>query len=197
MGLNIEDGTGKGYQVKINNENRMEVLSVSQELQHHISRDEQQVYQVVGELTDAINGTNTVLHIKNNSPTLHGVVSYIRLQTPGASGDGSWLPDKGTYFQIGKDTSYSSNGTAVTPVNMNFISGNIADLTVYKDNPVVTGSFSEFDRWYPNYDMIEFNKHGSLILGLDDTMEIRLVTDRPAIDIAYCRVTIMLMDLTG
>jgi hypothetical protein len=195
MGLQIEDGTGRGYQVKINSENQLSTVSVNHELQHHLSVDEGQVYQIIGEVTDLHLGTNTLLHITNDSKTLAAVVSYIRLQTPGASGEGGWLPDKGTYFQIGKDTTYSSNGTDVTSVNMNFGSGNTADLTVYKENPSLTGTFQEFDRWYPDTGMMTFNKHGSLILGLDDTLEVRLTTDRPEIDTAYCRITMMLMSV--
>jgi hypothetical protein len=196
MGLNIEDGTGRGYQVKVNAENQLETVSVNHELQHHISKDEAQVYQIVGFLSDVWNGTNTVLHIQNTSTTLHGVVSYMRLQCPGTSGS-SWLPDSGTYFQIGTGTSYGSGGTTVSPVNMNFQSGNIAPATVYKDNPAVTGTFVEFDRWYPNDSMMTFNKHGSLILGLNDTMEIRFITDRPEHPTVYCRVTMMFIQLSN
>jgi hypothetical protein len=174
MGLQIEDGTGNGFQVKINDEHQMAVVSENHELQHHISRLHGQVYQVVGEVSDLWTGTNTLLHIN------------------GVSGS-DYLPDVGTYFQIGKDTSYSSGGTTVSPVNMNFFSGNAAEVTAYKENPSVTGDFVEFDRWYPSTSMMTYNKHGSLLLGLNDSIEIRLTTNRPEIPNAWCRVTMMLI----
>jgi len=194
MGLNIEDGTGKGYQVKVNSENQMETVSVNHELQHHISRHEGTVYQIIGGLTDVWNGTNVVLHINNSDPARKAVISYMRFQCPGPSGSGM-LPDNETYFQIGRDTTYSSGGTEATAVNMNLSSGNEASLAAYKDNPAVTGTFTEFDRWYPTHSMMTFNKHGSLILGLDDSIEVRLVTNRPELPNAYCRITIMMMDI--
>jgi hypothetical protein len=194
MGLQLEDGTGKGYQAKITNENQLKTVAEIHELQHHISATAGQVYQVVGELIGVNTGASTVLHLKNSSTTRIGVVSYMRFQTPTPSGNGDWLPDGGTYFQIGSGTTYSTGGTSVTPFNMNLTSGNVADLVAYKDSPTVTGTFTEFDRWYPDGGgMQTYNKHGSLILGLDDTIEVRFTTDRPALQVAWCRITIMLI----
>ncbi len=41
-----------------------------------------------------------------------------------------------------------------------------------------------------------FNKHGSLILGLGDSLEWRLVTDQSS-GLAYARITIMMLDRTA
>lgn len=193
MGIQIEDGTGDGHSVKITSEHQMKVQSESHELQHHVSFEDGQVFQAIGEVSDIADGLNTVLHIRNDSTSLKAIVSFIRLQLPGISGLGSTLlPDDGTYFQLGRDTVRSSGGVGVAPVNMNFASGNTPALTAYKDNLVVSGAFQELDRWYPGHSMMTFNKQGSLILGLNDTLEVRLTTDQPALTVAYCRVTIML-----
>ena len=65
MGLQIEDGTGKGYQVQVTSENQMITQAETHELQHHISRHKGQVYQIIGEVSNLWNGTNTLLHIRN------------------------------------------------------------------------------------------------------------------------------------
>jgi hypothetical protein len=192
MALQIEDGTGKSYGLGVTENHQARVQSESHELQHHISMRDGQVYQIIGGTDDVLSGTNTILHIRNDSSVFKNVVSFIRLQIPPIADATPTLPGAGTYFQIGRNTIRASGGIGVEPVNMNFSSGNIADMTVFKDQVTVSGTFVEFDRWYPSHDMMTFNKQGSLILGLNDTLEIRLVTDQAALTVAYCRVTIML-----
>ena len=195
MGLQIEDGTGKGYSVKINAENALKTEAIVHELQHNISRTTAQVYQAIGDTTNISAGVNTLLHIANDSPTLHFVVSYIRLQAPEL--DGTSTINFETYFQIGTGTSYEGAGDLVSPVNMNFSSGNSATAIAYKNKPTVSGLFTEFDRWYPGGggSMETFNKAGSIIMGRGDTLEIRLVTDQLS-GTAYSRLTFFFMDLT-
>ena len=75
MGFQIEDGTGDCYQAKVNNENQLETVSVSKELQHHISLNEGQVYQCIGTVASVSPGVNTLIHIKNTSATKKVIVS--------------------------------------------------------------------------------------------------------------------------
>jgi hypothetical protein len=194
MAFLVEDGTGRGYKAAVTDENQLATVAEIHELQHHISRTQGEVYQIIGLETAITASTQTVLHIKNTSSTLKMVVSYIRMQIAGESG-GTALTDAATYFQMGFGRTYVSGGALVTPVNMNVTSANSAPCTAYNDSPVMAGTFTEIDRWYPNGDAMQvFNKHGSLILGLNDTMEIRLVTDHTA-GHAYARVTAMFIDL--
>ena len=192
MAVKIEDNSGNSYGLKVTEEGQALVRAESQELQHHISFNNGQVYQVIGGTDDVVSGTNTLLHIKNDSTNLKAIVTFIRLQVPPIADASPTLPGVGTYFQIGRDTSRVSGGAGVEPVQMNFSMGNVADLTVFKDQVTVSGTFTEFDRWYPDHSMHVFNKQGSLIMGLNDTLEIRLVSDQAALTAAYCRVTIML-----
>jgi hypothetical protein len=192
MGLQIEDGTGQGFRTGVTAENQLLTQAETHELQHHISMNEGQVYQAIGTHTLASGGTKTILHIRNNDPARFMVVSYMRIQFPG--GDGTI--DAATYFDCGFNETYTSGGTEVTPVNMNASSGNVASVVAFQDNPTVGGSFAEFDRWYPDKTMQTFNKHGSLILGFDDTVSWRLITDQTT-GLAYCRVTLMMLDRTN
>jgi hypothetical protein len=195
MGLQIQDGAGNSYNVKVTKELQLTTQAETHELQHHISRHEKRVYQVVGRVTGVSAGVNTILHIRNTSSTLHAVVSYMRIQAMSLTG-GISVPASASYFQIGKNTIYSSGGVEVTPSNMNFTSGNIPDLKVYKESPTLTGTFTEFDAWYNNDSMMVFNKHGSLIMGRNDSMEIRFVTDHTN-GLVYARVTLMMLDMNG
>lgn len=189
MGFVVEDGTGKGYRVKVTEENQLKTVGELHELQHHTSVVHGQVYQVIGDYTVVGAGTFPILHVQNTSATRDAVVSYMRLQYPG--GDGTI--DAATYFSINFNQTYSSGGTEVTAVNMNRNSGNVAELTCYDNNPTLAGTATEFDRWYCDKDMMTFNKHGSLVLGTNDAMSIKLTTDQVA-GLAYCRITIMLRD---
>lgn len=197
MGFQIEDGTGKGYLAKTTEKNELLVRSTIQELQHSISKRDGQVYQVVGDFASVNNSTHTLLHIKNNSSTVNLVVTFIRLQTVDLAG-GTAPPNAGCYFQLGFGRTVSSGGTVVTPVNMNQRSGNVADATCTDNNPTMADSFQEFDRYYPTSeaDSVTYNKQGSIILGKDDTFEVRLTADNTS-GTGYARVTFMFESPNG
>lgn len=188
MSIFIEDGQGGGNKVGVTSEFQMKTQAESHELQHHISWQAGQCYQILGEITTVAAASETVLHIANDNATMNFIVSYIRLQLAGESG-GTALSDVATYFELGFGRTYASGGVAQLPVNMNRTSGNLATLTCYDESAVMAGTFIQFDKWYPGADQMQtYNKHGSLILGFNDTLEIRLVTDHTAGN-ALARVT--------
>jgi hypothetical protein len=189
MGFHVDDGTGKGYSVKVDSNNEMLVKSNSASLQHVVSERDGEAYQVVGDFASVNNATHTILHIQNTSATKNLTVTYIRLQTVDLAG-GTAPPTANCYWQIGKGTTYSSGGTAVTPSNVNLASGNTASATCYDNNATVAGTFVELDRYYPQSeaDSVTYNKEGSIVLGKDDTLEIRLTADNTS-GTAYARVS--------
>ena len=77
MSIKIEDGTGKGYQVKINSNNQLKTQAEIHELQHEISREKGQVYQIIGKEASVAATTQTLLHVKNISDHLSMVISYM------------------------------------------------------------------------------------------------------------------------
>ncbi len=186
---NNTDGTTVG----VSKDNQLKVLAESQSLQHFVSLNEQNTYQVIGTATIA-NATTTVLHIKNDDPDKWLVVTYMRVQTIDAA-SGTALPSANTYFDIGFDRTVSSGGSAVTPVNMNAASGKVASITATAAGPTMAGTFAEIDRWYCDADAGAqvYKKEGSLILGLTDTLEIRLTSDHTS-GTAYARVTFMMIE---
>lgn len=168
----IEDGRGEGKSAKVDSNYRLHVSAKSSPVQHIVSEDEN-AYQVIGEATPA-SGTVIPLFITNNDTIRNCVLSYIRLQV---ITDAAALPVVGEYFSIRVAGSWTSGGTAVTPVNMNINSSNTASVTAYKENSLVVGAGSEIDRWYPesNGDKEKYNKEGSLIIPAGGSIEIAYV----------------------
>lgn len=181
-----------GYTTEVTPEGQLKVEAEIHELQHHEARVQEQTYQVIGTATIA-NATTTVLHLKNNDPERDMVVSSIRLQSIDPSG-GTAPPAAANFFSIGYDRTISSGGSAVTPVNTNAASGKVAAGTFTDSGPTMTGTFKELDRWYLDSDggTNTFNNQGSLILKINDTLEIRFTSDNTS-GTAYARVTFMMI----
>lgn len=201
MGLQILDGGGSGRLVVVDSQGQLRTATESHELQHHISLHNGQVYQVIGthDATAAGAGEYTTLHLRNTSTTQWIVVTFIRLQ---AHMTGGAVAAQTDYFDIGFDRTYASGGATVTPVNTNRTSGNAAAAIVYGANPTLAGTMTLLDRWYiehssaviSNSKMQTFNKQGSVILGQNDTLEIKATISQNAF--LYSRVTFMFKDPT-
>ncbi len=192
----ITDGKGTGYRARVDNSNRLLVRSFSETIQHSVSHNEGQAYQIIGEATLS-SGTTTALHIKNISSTKDLIITYLRHQIIDQSG-GTAFPNVSNYYRISLGRIYDSEGTEVTPVNLNTNSANSAEVTVYNDDPSLTGTANEIDRWYTKAegDMNTFNKEGSIILGQNGTLELSYIGDQTSGTI-YTRLSFIMMDKHG
>jgi len=190
----ITDGVGQGYSAKVTKQNQIQAYSESVALQHYVSINNGQAYQVIGDFTSMNNSTHTILHIKNDDPDRNLILTYVRMSTVDQAG-GTAPPSAGQYWQMGFGRTVSSGGTAVTPVNMNRDSGNSATVTVTDNNPTMTGTFTEIDRHYIDGEADEhtYNKEGTIILGLNDTFEVRVTTSSTS-GTAYCRASFLMID---
>jgi len=185
-----------GQWASVNESHQLLVRAESLSHQHHQSHVNGAAFQASGHSATLSSGTNTVLHIKNNDPLRDMVVTYVRLQLVGsANGAYDSLTD---CFELGTGRTLSSDGTAVTPFNMNRSKSSIvASVTATEGagtNPTMAGTFlATGDRWYPNAagDREKYNKEGTLILGLNDTLEIRYVGTHTAGQ-AYARVSFLM-----
>ncbi|KKM64707.1 hypothetical protein LCGC14_1498730, partial [marine sediment metagenome] len=152
------------------------------------------VYQIIGDVVPA-SGTNVVLYLENEHNTSNFTITHIRIQALDLSG-GKILPSTETYFQFGFGPTYTSGGTDIknNAVNVNRSSANTANITAYDNDPTLTGTFSEIDRWYVTNDesMTTFNKHGSIIIPKNKAFICRFITDNSA-GLAYCRSTFMFL----
>lgn len=174
--MRVDDGMGQGYQAGVNKRNQLNTASVNASLQHDASVSFGKAFQVAGTHTVTGAGTSTVLTLLNNSDTDLLVGTYLRPQVASLAG-GTF--GTATYLSLNFGGRYSSGGTAVTPVNMNKTSGVTAPVTSYGNNPTLTGTLTEFDRWYPEQatDSFVYNKEGTLILGVNDSVTFRFITD--------------------
>lgn len=191
-GITIKN-PGSGDQAAVTRANQLLVQSENLSLQHWVSRFEENAYQAEFFDTGIGNGTNVVAFLQNTSPTRKMVITFMRLQAVDLAG-GTAIPSANTYFELGFDQTYTSGGSAVTPVNMNRGTGNTADVLAYDTNPTLAGTFASFDRNYvSDEDQQTYNKEGSVILDTNDSLIVRLVTDHTS-GTAYGRITFMLMD---
>lgn len=190
----IRDGSGKGYLAAVNDENRLQVISKSQPLQHVLSQEKEQAYQVIG-VADLQNGETTAIHITNTSNDKNMIITYLRYQIVDAAG-GTAFPNKDNYFKISFNREYVSGGAAVIPVNVFEGSGNLAEVVAYSENPVLTGTAKDIDRWYvkANGDMNTFNKEGAVIIGPGRSLGLSFVGDHTS-GILYSRLSFLMEDI--
>lgn len=183
---NHSDGTLAG----ITSDHQLLTRAESHELQHHVAINNAQTYQVISIDTGITATTQTLMHIKNTSSTKNLVISFIRME---AITNTASKPVVGEYFEIGFGRTVGSGGTAATPVNTNTASGNTAEATCTGIGPTMAGTFTLIDRKYhqANGDETTFNKQGSIIVGQDDTFEVRFLS--AGTGEAKCRVTFMMI----
>lgn len=191
----IRDGTGGGFLAGVTFENRLLTTAKTESLQHLISQDYGQAYQVIG-TTGLTPGRVTVLHLKNVASDKNMIVTYIRHQIL-SPGGGTTLPNINNYFIISGGRTYVGDGDPKIPVNVNIGSGNLAEAIVHNGNPTLEGSENEIERWYTQSpgDMNALNKEGSLIVQPNNTLEIGYVGDQTSGTI-YARLS-FLMEKVG
>jgi len=196
MDIEIRDPRG-GTGAFVTSQNQLEVKAESVAQQHYISKKQGGTFQVAGNSGTLTAGDTTILHIRNDSADKQMVVTYMRAQLTNVSGGA--FDDLGDYLEFGFGRTVTSGGTAVLPVNMNRSSGVVAPVTATEANPTVAGTFiSVGDTVHPTAsgEAYVYNKEGSVILGLNDTMEMRYVGTHTVGEINV-RVTFMMVDKNG
>jgi len=185
----IKDGTGKGFNAQVYENNKLAVDSKSASLQHTISAEENQAYQMIG-ISTLSSGETIVMQITNRSSS-NIVMTYLRHQIVGASG-GTAFPNVNNYFSIRLGRTYYSGGTELSPVNVYAGSGNSPNIEAYSD-PTLVGTPLEIDRWYTKADgdMYTFNKEGALIIPTNQGFEITYQGDQTSGTI-YARVSFIM-----
>ncbi len=184
----IKDGTGKSYLAKVGQDNLLWVKSKSSSLQHIISENDQDAYQVWG-TASLTSGITNILHVVNNSSSKNMVITFIRLQIISEAG-GTAIPNDSNYFTLGTGRTYATSGEEAIPINMFLGDGKISETTVYQENPNLNGTSAEFDRWYPKAsgEMYIYNKLGALIVPTERSLEISFVGDHTS-GTAFSRIS--------
>ena len=194
---NHSDGTLAG----VTQDHQIKTRTESHELQHHVSWHDGDAYQVMYNdtgINDTGGGDSSLLHLTNLSATKNAVVSFIRLSAVTTGDTGGNAGDTGHYFELGFGstiTAGDSGSAANAPVfvNMNRTSGKAAAMRAVGDGDM-GGTFDRFDRVPAKFDGTQtvYNKHGSLILGQNDTMDIRFTSE--GVGTATARVTVMMLN---
>lgn len=183
--MKIQDGTGSGSFAKIDNENHIHVRAVTVSLQHKVSSQANNSFQVSSAKAIDTSSQNILL-LKNASDTKDIVITYIRIATAGAAATNSTA-----FFTINVGGDYASGGTPVTPTNMYVGSSVDADGTFYDataSDIVLSGTQVEIDKAYEANTELNYNKEGSLILPKNSILVISHIGSTIA-GVAHTRVS--------
>ena len=130
MGLQIEDGRGRGYISSVSESNRLNVSSKANPRAFYISRDDGLAFNISSADTDTDAG-DIICYIKNISTTRN---IYIRQIHYGGANAALWKTWK---------VSGTAGGTSITPSNLNLTSGKSAEAVAFGSNPVTGLSLDE------------------------------------------------------
>lgn len=192
----IESGIGNGKLAAVDGDNRLSVVSFNLPFQHLVAKDYQKTFQVWGEATLA-SGTVTPLHIKNTSSDKVLVLTYLRWQVIDPAG-GTALPSAANYMTFGFGPTYTSGGTAVTPVNMSSGSSVVSSITAYQGNPTLSGTSTVFDKHYAKAeaDINTYSKEGAALILPGSTFVAQFVGDHTS-GTVYARASLVEVEVDG
>ena len=180
----IIDGTGKSYLLKINEENRAEVCAVTQTEESACA--EKGFSFGVSTLVVTLNSTDPhlILYIKNIDPNKNMRVWVTNISWNGGSTNHNRTVKMS---MVGRPNEPTANHTAVTPLNLNFASGNTAETTVYKwdgvgDGMTYTGGVITLEHVF-RQGFTANETHGIPIVGLNGSLGL-VVTGEEVGDVA-------------
>lgn len=141
--MKIEDGTGKGYEVKVNSENRMQTSAITEASSLHASENENAYNINSGQVS--FTGDGTLIYLQNNE----NKDLVVEAMAVGTDGGGTYTSSLRPFITILRNPTAGdliSDATAVSHnVNRNF--GSSASLTAAaykgKQGGTITGG-SEF-----------------------------------------------------
>jgi len=170
MGFQIEDGTGSGRSATVTSDNQIATRSESHSLIFHASRHYESAYSLVEVASQAVgaSGEEVLGHVQNTSTIELLAINNINVVGYEAHG----------FCRVYVASAYAAGGTAYTPGNHNRTSGKVASATCYASNGslTVTGGVQVCTvAISPESPDAKFDFTGSLILGLNDTMDVRFL----------------------
>ena len=125
--MRIEDGTGRGYQARVDVENHLHVLAVTEPTTLHTNQQEGESYSLLIDVTPT--GAGDCFAWLQNLDDKDLIL------------EGFWLwlvASEYIYIDLATTGTPGGSPTAIVPANLNVGSGNVADGTFYQD-PDITG----------------------------------------------------------
>jgi hypothetical protein len=176
----IQDGTGRGYLVGVDAENRLRVHGVHQIEPVQVAEDHGKTYSV-GTYVNTFNSTNPhmALWLRNDSPTHLMYIHQFVYSWNGGDTSHNRCMMTSVYKNPGVP---SANHTALVAGNLNWQSSLVLDGTAYKwdasatDGMAYTGGIKIFENWLPQgFTMIDTG--GIPVLGQGDAIAIVLTPE--------------------
>lgn len=161
--MRITDGKGHGHEAGVTEDNRLMVSATTQSLEHTNSHEEEQVYFANIATTDdslTITATGgTVLVMQNNSTVRDIVIHEVFIGTGAAD----------MIFKVVRNPTLDTLGNMneQAPGNLNFSSGNIADVSVWNWDEVGDGITGVSDGTVLNAYLFQAGHH---VLPFDDAL---------------------------
>ena len=167
MGIQIEDGTGSGKTVKVNDENRLLTYSVIETEPQHCNEEEGRVFRALAFITPnivnpSIETETCFFYIKNGS-TDHLRIYKIKF----------WVENNEIIDIYINKSGSPVGGIEVVPSNANFGSGNQAEGTFLKGNDLTGlsgGTLIGRVRVSADHNTHEVNFDATLILPKNNTL---------------------------
>ena len=179
-----------GQYAAVDDNHRLQTAAKSSSLQHIVSEESQQAYQVSGSCALTI-GSSIAIHAKNTSTSKNMIVTFIRAQVIDITG----FAEAATYVTLNSGQTVASGGITVTPPNMYIGHSNAAEVTATSGASAITqgGTKVEFDRWYPekDADKEKWNKDGALIVPPQQSIDV-MITSGTAAGTLYARMSFIM-----
>jgi len=174
--MQIEGGTGTGFKAEVDQHNRLAVVSTSDSGFHHTSRDHGFAFSWTAVTADLAAAATAIL-LCNNDPDRYLIIDNIYL----------WC-DVATQLKVHVPPFAAWSGTAITGVNMNRTSANIALASCYANEvtnalaaatTIVTLHTNELttDQYAAS-----INLYNALVLGYHDSVAVDIVEDSAAFE---------------
>lgn len=169
----ISDGTGKGFKAKVTREHMIYALATSQTIEHHTNMSHSDSYTVLFSQT-AVGAGDYIFYMKNNSSN-PVVVEGLWLRAASSEGINIHIRVGGT----------PSNGSDITPVNLNASAANTAEIDAQAGNNITGLTSGDIClRYYLDNSTKSnwFNFNQDIILTQTDIMTISCITGGIQID---------------
>ena len=162
----IEDGTGHGYKLRVDDENRLRAYAITEGHFTHSSENEENSY--IWTATADWGADKNALWVRNDSTTSFLAIEKI-IVSPAAA----------CQIEIGVGTGNTVAGSTVTGTNMNRGSGNVAEATARHTNTNcdAMAGLTVIHTFWGGVTQNEIDFDGALILGYLREVAVGLITD--------------------
>lgn len=196
--MKIEDGRGKGNLAYVDDDQYLRVAEKGGTYEHWHSEYKESAYSALFSHVTLNNATENVAFLQNDNANGRFISVWgIRVQVLDYAG-GTAPPSSTFYFDVVKDLTYASGGTAVVPRNLNASSGKSAVVTCYEGTssditPAGTAVVLEKHFVEAEGKPQELLTRGSLLLGQGKGITVRCTTDNTS-GKAYVTILFVLED---